>query len=146
MSSELHFTRTLHSLCVDLLSGGGLWESLVERVSTFSDWEGSHMCMPHSKQRWMDAGVNTSQEAYRLQLKMFLALLHQQKDLPNLKQFLKLYTVRVHSSCVCYGLHSVARLAYAQDVIAGAYLKQSFSQHDHHCRHSVDRKFSALMS
>jgi len=37
-------------------------------------------------------GVNTSQEAYRLQLKMFLALLHLQKDLPTLKQFLKLYT------------------------------------------------------
>lgn len=37
-------------------------------------------------------GVNTSQEAYRLQLKMFLSMLQQQKDLPNLKQLLKLYT------------------------------------------------------
>jgi translation initiation factor 3 subunit L len=36
--------------------------------------------------------ANTNQEAYRLQLKMFLALLHQQRSLPGLKQLLKLYT------------------------------------------------------
>ncbi len=40
--------------------------------------------------------ANTNQEAYRLQLKMFLALLHQQRSLPGLKQLLKLYTVRFH--------------------------------------------------
>lgn len=39
--------------------------------------------------------TNTNQEAYRLQLKMFLALLHQQRHLPSLKQLLKLYTVRL---------------------------------------------------
>ena len=38
--------------------------------------------------------VNTNQEAYRLQLKMFLALLGQQRHLPALKQLLHLYTVR----------------------------------------------------
>ena len=39
-------------------------------------------------------GVNTNQEAYRLQLKMFLTLLAQQRHLPALKQLLHLYTVR----------------------------------------------------
>ena len=37
-------------------------------------------------------GVNTSSEAYRLQLKLFLSEIEQQKQLPTLKQYLKLYT------------------------------------------------------
>ncbi len=39
-------------------------------------------------------GTNTNQEAYRLQLKMFLGLVAQQQHLPPLKQLLQLYTVR----------------------------------------------------
>ena len=39
-------------------------------------------------------GTNTNQEAYRLQLKMFLGLIAQQQHLPPLKQLLQLYTVR----------------------------------------------------
>lgn len=42
-----------------------------------------------------EQATNTNQEAYRLQLKMFLALLHQQRHLPSLKQLLKLYTVSI---------------------------------------------------
>ena len=38
-------------------------------------------------------GTNTNQEAYRLQLKMFLGLIAQQQHLPPLKQLLQLYTV-----------------------------------------------------
>ena len=40
-------------------------------------------------------GTNTNQEAYRLQLKMFLGLVAQQQHLPPLKQLLQLYTVRM---------------------------------------------------
>ena len=40
-------------------------------------------------------GTNTNQEAYRLQLKMFLGLVAQQQHLPPLKQLLQLYTVRL---------------------------------------------------
>ncbi|KAK9824526.1 hypothetical protein WJX72_011098 [[Myrmecia] bisecta] len=36
--------------------------------------------------------INTNQEAYRLQLRCFLGLIHEQRHLPTLKQFLKLYT------------------------------------------------------
>jgi translation initiation factor 3 subunit L len=37
--------------------------------------------------------VNTNQEAYRLQLRLFMSHLHQQRHLPTLNQLLKLYTV-----------------------------------------------------
>ena len=40
--------------------------------------------------------VNTSQEAYRRQLRLFLSEIRQQQFLGTIKQYLKLYTVRSH--------------------------------------------------
>ncbi|WZN66006.1 subunit L of translation initiation factor 3 [Chloropicon roscoffensis] len=41
---------------------------------------------------YSNSGANTSSEAYKLQLKMFLTEISQQDQLPVLKQYLKLYT------------------------------------------------------
>ncbi|KAK9832045.1 hypothetical protein WJX81_001814 [Elliptochloris bilobata] len=40
----------------------------------------------------LDAPSNTNQEAYRLQLRCFLGLVHEQRHLPMLKELLQLYT------------------------------------------------------